>query len=196
MAPKPLLASGLMSEGADPIGRRVVVVDDERNIRRTLTMVLEGEGYEVETFESAEVFLPRLNQGPIDVILLDVRMPGIDGLTALEKIREEQSDIPVLMISGHATVEEAVRAMNIGASDFMEKPLSRERVLVTVKNAIERRALAARIRALEAAEGVDEEMLGHSPAIDKIKKQIAKVAGTGVRVLITGESGTGKELIA
>ena len=185
-----------MTEGADPIGRRVVVVDDERNIRRTLSMVLEGEGYEVETFESAEAFLPRLNQGLIDVILLDVRMPGIDGLSALEKIREEHGDIPVLMISGHATIEEAVRAMNIGASDFMEKPLSRERVLVTVKNAIERRALAARIRALEAAEGVDEEMLGSSPAIERIKRQIAKVAGTGVRVLITGESGTGKELIA
>lgn len=185
-----------MSETVDPVGRRVVVVDDERNIRRTLSMVLEGEGYQVEAFESAEAFLPRLGRGPIDVILLDVRLPGMDGISLLGRIREEQADIPVLMISGHASVEEAVRAMSLGASDFMEKPLSRERVLVTVQNAVERRALSAKIRALEAQEGGYEEMLGHSAAIKEVKAQIGKVASTGVRVLITGESGTGKELIA
>jgi len=181
---------------ADQIGQRVVVVDDERNIRRTLSMVLEGEGYSVETFESAEAFLPRLAAGPIDVILLDVRLPGMDGLSCLEKIREEHVSVPVLMISGHATIEEAVRAINIGANDFLEKPLSRERVLVSVKNAVERKALNAKVRALEAAESSDEEMLGNSEPMRKIREQIAKVAGTSVRVLITGESGTGKELIA
>ncbi|MBK6688010.1 MAG: sigma-54-dependent Fis family transcriptional regulator [Deltaproteobacteria bacterium] len=185
-----------MAEGADRIGQRVVVVDDERNIRRTLQMVLDGEGYLVETFESAEAFMPRLAAGPIDVVLLDVRLPGMDGLQTLEKIREEHGHLPVVMISGHATIEEAVRAMNAGATDFMEKPLSRERVLVTVKNAVEKKALSAKIRALEAAEGGDEEMLGDSEPIRRVKEQIAKVAGTGVRVLITGESGTGKELIA
>jgi DNA-binding NtrC family response regulator len=185
-----------MGEGTDQIGRRVLVVDDERNIRRTLTMVLEGEGYAVESLESAEELLSRLGAQPVDVIILDVRLPGMDGLAALEKIREEHAEIPVVMISGHATLEEAVRAMSIGASDFMEKPLSRERVLVTVKNAIERRALSARVRALEAAEGGDEPMLGESEPIKRVKEQIAKVAATGVRVLITGESGTGKELIA
>ncbi len=181
---------------ADQIGRRVVVVDDERNIRRTLSMVLEGEGYVVETFESAEEFIPRLSGGPIDVVMLDVQMPGMDGLQAVQKIREDHSDLPVLMISGHARPEEAVRAIQLGANDFLEKPLSRERVLVTVKNAIEKRALSAKVRALEAAEGGDEEMLGQSEAIEKVRKQIEKVAATGVRVLITGESGTGKELIA
>jgi two-component system, NtrC family, nitrogen regulation response regulator NtrX len=181
---------------ADQIGRRVLVVDDERNIRRTLQMVLEGEGYSVEALESAEELLPRLTTTPIDVIMLDVRLPNMDGLTALEKIREDHHEIPVIMISGHATLEEAVRAMTIGASDFLEKPLSRERVLVTVKNAIERRALSARVRALEAAEGGDEPMIGESDAIKRVREQIAKVAATGVRVLITGESGTGKELIA
>src|SRR5438094_7296856 len=130
-----------MGEGTDQIGRRVLVVDDERNIRRTLTMVLEGEGYSVDSLESAEELLPRLGAQPIDLIILDVRLPGMDGIAALERIREEHAEIPVVMISGHATLEEAVRAMAIGASDFMEKPLSRERVLVTVKNAIERRAL-------------------------------------------------------
>jgi two-component system nitrogen regulation response regulator NtrX len=185
-----------MGEGADRIGQRVVVVDDERNIRRTLSMVLEGEGYSVEDFESAEAFFPRLGAGPIDCLILDVRLPGVDGITALGRIREERPDVPVLMVSGHGTIEDAVRAMGAGATDFMEKPLSRERVLVSVRNAIERRALTAKVRALEAAEGADAEMLGRSDAIRKVKEQIAKVAGTGVRVLVTGESGTGKELIA
>ncbi len=185
-----------MTDSTDLIGRRVVVVDDEPNIRRTLSMVLEGEGYEVETFDSAESFWPRLDGGPIDVILLDVRMPGQDGLAALEKLRERRTDVPVIMISGHASVEEAVRAMSSGAVDFLEKPLGRERVLVTVSNAVERRALSARVRALEAEEGAKDEMLGESAPMRQVRSQIAKVAGTGVRVLITGESGTGKELIA
>ncbi|MCK6545912.1 sigma-54 dependent transcriptional regulator [Myxococcota bacterium] len=189
-----------MAEGTDQrpdqIGRRVVVCDDEKNIRRTLTMVLEGEGYAVESFESAEELLGRIGLAPIDLIILDVRLPKMDGLTALGKIREEHAEIPVVMISGHATLEEAVRAMAAGASDFLEKPLSRERVLVTVKNAIERRALSARVRALEAAEGGHEEMIGESDAIKRVKEQINKVASTSVRVLITGESGTGKELVA
>ena len=184
-----------MTDGADPIGQRVAVVDDERNIRRTLTMVLEGEGYSVETFESADAFFPRLDRGGIDVILLDVRMPGTDGITALSRIKVDRPDVPVVMISGNATIEEAFEARTKGASDFVEKPLGRERVLVCVENAIKERAREARLRALEAdAQG--DEMLGTSQAIERIRTQILKVAGTGVRVLITGESGTGKELIA
>src|SRR5260370_34149344 len=105
-----------MGEGTDQIGRRVVVADDERNIRRTLTMVLEGEGYSVEALESAEHLFPRLSTQPIDLVMLDVRLPGMDGLAALEKIREDHAEIPVVMISGHATLEEAVRAMATGAS--------------------------------------------------------------------------------
>jgi two-component system nitrogen regulation response regulator NtrX len=185
-----------MAENADRIGQRIAVVDDERNIRRTLSMVLEGEGYSVEEFDSAEAFFPRLAGGPLDCLMLDVRLPGMDGLSALTRIREERSEIPVVMISGHGSIEDAVRAISAGAFDFMEKPLSRERVLVTVKNAIERRALSARVRALEAAEEASEEMLGGSDVIRKVREQIARVAGTSVRVLITGESGTGKELIA
>ncbi|MEQ9496687.1 MAG: sigma-54 dependent transcriptional regulator [Deltaproteobacteria bacterium] len=185
-----------MSEGQDQYGQRIAVVDDERNIRRTLSMVLEGEGYTVETFESAEVFEPRLSQGRIDCILLDVRLPGIDGLTMLQKIKDDYAAIPVVMISGHASIEDAMSARDIGAANFLEKPLSRERVLVTVADAIEKRAQTATIQAFQALEGGDEEMLGESGAIDKVREQIAKVAGTGVRVLVTGESGTGKELIA
>ncbi|MCA9556668.1 MAG: response regulator, partial [Myxococcales bacterium] len=164
-----------MAEGPDRIGQRIVVVDDERNIRRTLSMVLEGEGYEVETFESAEEFIPRLPQGRIDVLLLDVRLPGIDGIELLQKVKDEQPNLPVLMISGHASIEDAVKAMAIGAVDFMEKPLSRETVLARVKKAVEDGARSARLRALEAEEGGEEEMLGRSEVIQKVRNQIAKV---------------------
>ncbi|MEO1231756.1 MAG: sigma-54 dependent transcriptional regulator [Myxococcota bacterium] len=181
--------------GADPIGRRVAVVDDERNIRRTLTMVLEGEGYSVETFESADAFLPRLNSAGLDVVLLDVRMPGTDGLTALGRIKQERPGLPVIMISGNATIEEAFDARAQGASDFVEKPLGRERVLVSVENAVKEGAREARLRALEADDDTYD-MLGRSEAMERVRQQIAKVAATHVRVLVTGESGTGKELVA
>ena len=185
-----------MTENPDLIGQRLAVVDDEPNIRRTLSMVLGGEGYAVETFESAEAFWPRLSRGPLDAVLLDVRLPGMDGLSALTQLRQRHPDLPVVMISGHASIEDAVTAINRGATDFLEKPLSRERVLVTVRNAVERRAMAAKVRALEAAEGGTDPMIGESEALQQVRDQIAKVAPTGVRVLITGESGTGKELIA
>jgi DNA-binding NtrC family response regulator len=185
-----------VTDHSDLIGRRIAVVDDEPNIRRTLGMVLEGEGFSVDTYDSVEAFWPRLDQGPLDALLLDVRLPGEDGLSAMTRIRERHAEIPILMISGHASIEDAVRAINNGATDFLEKPLSRERVLVTVRNAVERRALSARLRALEAAEGADDEMVGGSPAIQEVREKIAKVAGTSVRVLVTGESGTGKELVA
>jgi len=185
-----------MAEAADRLVRRVIVVDDEKNIRRTLEMVLEGEGYTVEVMGSAEELFPRLHESPVDAVILDVRLPGMDGLEALERIRQEAPETNVLMISGHATLNDAVRATRLGAYDFLEKPLNRERVLVAVRNCVERRSLSARVRALESAEGGDEEMLGSSPAIERIREQIAKVAATGVRVLVTGESGTGKELIA
>ncbi|MCC7380403.1 MAG: sigma-54-dependent Fis family transcriptional regulator [Deltaproteobacteria bacterium] len=185
-----------MAEATDRLIRRVIVVDDEKNIRRTLQMVLEGEGYTVETMETAEELFPRLGESPVDAVLMDVRLPGMDGLAALEKIRTEAPEASVIMISGHATLNDAVRATRLGAFDFLEKPLDRERVLVAVRNCVERRSLSARVRALEIAEGGDEEMLGTSFAMDRIREQIQKVAATGVRVLITGESGTGKELIA
>ena len=186
-----------MTEASDPIGQRVAIVDDERNIRRTLTMVLQGEGYEVESFESAEAFLPRVSKGVYDVILLDIRMPGTDGLTALLQIHEQRPDIPVIMISGNASIQDAFEARSRGATDFLEKPLGRERVLVTVEKAIRERAREARLQALEAERSEHPtDILGESDSIKIIRQQIAKVAPTSVRVLITGESGTGKELIA
>jgi two-component system, NtrC family, nitrogen regulation response regulator NtrX len=185
-----------MTESEDFAGRRIVLVDDERNIRRMLTMVLTGEGYSVESFDSAEAFLGERPKAPVDLVLLDVRLPGMDGIEALKKVRDQFPAVPVVMISGHASIEEAVRAVNLGASDFLEKPLNRERVLATVRASIERRRLEAKVRALESGgEGLSE-MLGDSEALNEVRKQIRKVAGTSARVLITGESGTGKELIA
>jgi two-component system nitrogen regulation response regulator NtrX len=185
-----------MTEETDKVVRRVVVVDDEKNIRRMLRMVLEGEGYTVETLETAESLLPRLERGRVDVVLLDVRLPGMDGIECLGKVRAEFPDVNVIMISGHASLHDAVRATKLGAFDFLEKPLDRERVLVSVRNSVERRDLHARIRAMEAADGTDEPMLGESAPMQRLKESIAKIAPSGVRVLITGESGTGKELIA
>lgn len=185
-----------MSQELDKPLRRILVVDDEKNIRRMLRMILEGEAYQVEDFESAELLMTRLDKGPVDAVLLDVRLPGMDGLTALEKIRVSHPEINIIMISGHANLADAVLATKLGAFDFLEKPLDRERILVSVRNSVERRSLTAKIRALELAEGGDEPMLGESPQMDKVRAQIMKIAPTGVRVLITGESGTGKELVA
>jgi len=172
---------------------RILLVDDEKNIRRTLAMVLEGEGYAVEDAQSAEEAIARVADGGIEAVILDVKLPGISGIDALEKLGGGR-DVPVIMISGHATIEDAVRATKLGAFDFLEKPLDRERVLVSVRNALERGSLQREVRTLRAEMGA--EMIGDSPAMRALRQQIAKVAPTKGRVLITGESGTGKELIA
>src|SRR5215470_16918875 len=166
----------------------VLVVDDERNIRRTLRMVLEGEGYAVEECETAEEALPRAAEA--DVILLDVKLPKMSGLEALPKLHPDET--PVIMISGHGTLEDAVAATKAGAYDFLQKPLERERVVVTVRNALERRALRREVGERRAK----HEMIGKSASMIALFAQIAKAAPTKGRVLITGESGTGKELIA
>ncbi|MCL2779093.1 MAG: sigma-54 dependent transcriptional regulator [Polyangiaceae bacterium] len=180
--------------------RTILVVDDEKNIRRTLTLVLEGEGYHVigaETAESALEILASPNT-PVDLAIFDVKLPQMSGLEALERIRKEEAtrDIPIIVISGHATVNDAVHATKLGASDFFEKPLARERVLVSVRNVLEatlaRRALAE----VSRVELAKYEMIGKSAPIQRIFHDLEKVAPTRASVLVTGESGTGKELIA
>ncbi|HEY7725541.1 MAG TPA: sigma-54 dependent transcriptional regulator [Anaeromyxobacteraceae bacterium] len=175
----------------------LLIVDDERNIRRTLRMVLEPEGYEVREAETAEEALALLEAEPLDLALVDVRLPGMDGLALLQKARELWRDLPVIVISGHAETPDVVEAMRRGAVDFFSKPVDRDRVVVSVRNALSRRTLAERVQALSARERrFDDEMLGDSPAMARLREEIAKVAPTNGRVLITGESGTGKELIA
>jgi DNA-binding NtrC family response regulator len=172
----------------------VLVVDDEKNIRLSLQMVLEGEGHEVVVAESAEQALAMLGELSPDVVLLDIQLPGLDGHAALARIRALDAGLPVIMVSGHATVTDAVSATRAGAFDFIEKPLSRERVLVSVANALRERRRDAEVKALRADSA--SAMLGRSAVMERLRAQIAKVGPTRARVLVTGESGTGKELVA
>jgi len=178
----------------------VLVVDDEKNIRRTLEMVLTGEGYRVLEAESAEKALEVLGnpQQPVDIAIFDLKLPGLSGLEALEKLRADEGtrDMPVIVISGHATVHDAVLAIKLGASDFFEKPLNRERVLVSVRNSIRTARLSRTVEQMRAELEARYEMIGTSPPIKKLFSDIDKVAPTKASVLITGESGTGKELVS
>ncbi|MBI3072816.1 MAG: sigma-54-dependent Fis family transcriptional regulator [Deltaproteobacteria bacterium] len=176
--------------------RTVFIVDDEVNIRRTLRMVLEGEGYRVNDAGAAEALLDAMKTEIPDLVILDVALPGMRGTDALEKIRALDGEIPVIMISGHASLSDAVAATRLGAFDFFEKPLDRERVLVSVRNALEKRVLKAEVKVLHEKIDARFEMIGESDEIRRVFGEIEKVAPTKGRVLITGESGTGKELIA
>jgi DNA-binding NtrC family response regulator len=175
----------------------LLIVDDEPNIRRALRLVLEPEGYEVMEAESAEKALDVLGVEPVDLGIFDIRLPGMDGLTLLSKARELWRDLPVLMVSGHADAADIVDAMRRGAADFIPKPIDRERVLVSVRNALSRRTLEEKVQALSSRERrFSDEMLGESPAMKRLEEDIAKVAPTTGRVLVVGESGSGKELVA
>jgi len=177
----------------------VFIVDDEKNIRRTVRMVLEGEGYSVEEASSGEEALARVAEIGADVILLDVQLPGMSGLETIEriaKLKNLESAPTIIMISGHATLSDAVRATKAGAYDLIEKPLDRERLMVALRNALERRAMEREVQGLRAMTDERFEMVGKSAPMGALFAQIAKVAPTRTRVLITGESGTGKELIA
>ncbi len=174
----------------------LLICDDEKNIRRTLRMVLEGEGHEVLEASSAEESFSLLDSEAADLVLLDVRLPGMDGLTALEHMRERWPSLAVIMISGHASISDAVEATRRGAYDFLEKPLDRERVLLSVKNALEKIRLERTVADLSASADSEEALLGESAPMKELRAVIAKVAPTMGRVMIFGESGTGKELMA
>jgi DNA-binding NtrC family response regulator len=176
----------------------ILVVDDEKNIRRTLRMVLDGAGFSTLEAGSAEEGLEQLAANEIDLVILDVRLPKMSGIEALAKIRAEPEtrNLPVLMVSGHASVAEAVQAVQLGATDFFEKPLDRDRVLVTVRNALQTWQLQRELEQLRANVEHRYEMIGESPVMSALFAQLEKVAPTNGRVLISGESGTGKELIA
>jgi DNA-binding NtrC family response regulator len=181
----------------DPTRPTILVVDDEKNIRRTLRMVLEPEGYAVSEAESAEQALELLQAEPVDLAVFDIRLPGMDGLALLTRARELWRDLPVIVISGHADTSDVVDAVKRGAADFFSKPVDRDRVLVSVKNALSRRTLEEKVQVLQSRERrFDDEMLGESAALRRLREEIAKVAPSNARVLVLGESGSGKELVA
>ena len=174
----------------------VLVVDDEPNIRKTLRMVLESEGWGVLDAGTAEEAEALLKAEPVGVAIFDIKLPGTDGLALLSRARQLWRDLPVIVISGHADAPEIGDAMKRGAYGFLQKPLERERVIVTVRSALEWRHLKEGERTQAAREPRFDDMVGESPAMLRLREEIAKVAPTRAPVLILGESGTGKELIA
>src|SRR3954464_5666174 len=174
----------------------ILIVDDEAAIRQSLRGVLEDEGYKVATAESGEACLEALAHRPYDVVLLDIWLPGIDGLEALEKIREMEDAPEVIMISGHGTIETAVRATKLGAYDFLEKPLQLEKTLILVKHAAEAKRLRSENRELKKQVHAKSVIVGDSIPMKALRQQIGLMGPTNGRVLIYGESGVGKELAA
>jgi two-component system nitrogen regulation response regulator NtrX len=174
----------------------ILIVDDERGIRQSLQGVLEDEGYRVHAAESGEAALESLKKHPPEVVLLDIWLPGMDGLEALEKIRAGDDPPEVIMISGHGTIETAVKATKLGAFDFLEKPLSIEKTLILVKNAVDARRLRNENRELKKQLTARNVIVGDSIPMKALRQQIGLMAPSNGRVLIYGESGTGKELVA
>jgi two-component system, NtrC family, nitrogen regulation response regulator NtrX len=174
----------------------ILIVDDEPGIRQSLKGVLEDEGYKASVAESGEACIDSLRKRPFDVVLLDVWLPGMDGLETLEKVREIENAPEVIMISGHGTIETAVRATKLGAYDFLEKPLSVDKTLILVKNAIDSKRLRQENRDLKKQLTPKSLIVGESIPVKALRQQIQLMAPTNGRVLIYGESGTGKELVA
>ena len=174
----------------------ILIVDDEPGVPQALTGVLSDEGYAVECVSTGEACLDRVTRGPVDLIVLDVWLPGMDGLATLARLRERQVDAQIVLISGHGNIESAVRAIKMGAFDFVEKPLSLDKTVLVVNNALRQRRLEAENRALRARVDRTQTMVGESYAMRQLREQVAMAAPTNGRVLIYGENGTGKELVA
>ncbi len=175
---------------------RILVIDDEAAIRDSLKMILEYEGYEVLTAATGEEGIAQAEREAPDLVFLDVKMPGMDGLEVLQRLRHLVEVTPIVVVSGHGTVSTAVEATKLGAFDFIEKPLERERVLVTVRNAVDSRRLRTENRSFRRDAEKRYQIVGDSPLLARVRESIAKAAPTNATVLIWGESGVGKELVA
>ncbi len=174
----------------------ILIIDDEKAIRKTLGEILSYEGYQIDDAENGEEGLKRIKEKNYDVVLCDIKMPKVDGLEFLEKARESNPDLPIIMISGHGTIETAVEAVKKGAFDYVAKPPDLNRLLITIRNAMDKQSLVTETKVLKRKVSKVQEMIGDSIALKKIKDTIDKVAPTDARVLITGENGSGKELVA
>lgn len=174
---------------------KILIIDDQAPIRRVLRDILENEDYQVEDVSSGMEALQVIKEQDFDAVFCDIKMDGMDGIEVLEVIRQE-SDTPVIMISGHGTIDTAVEAIKKGAFDFIQKPPDLNRLLITLRNALDKKNLSAENKILKKAVRLQSRMIGESAPILEMKDMISKVAQTNARVLITGENGTGKELVA
>lgn len=174
----------------------ILIIDDEKAIRKTLTEILSYEGYKIEEAGDGEEGLKKFREKTYDVVLCDIKMPKLDGIEFLDKVREINPDVPVIMISGHGTIETAVEAVKKGAYDYIAKPPDLNRLLITIRNAKDKTNLVAETKVLKRKVSKVEEMIGESDPIEKIRETIEKVAPTEARILVTGENGVGKELVA
>lgn len=174
----------------------ILIIDDEKSIRKTLLEILSFEGYKLDEAADGEEGLRKFQSTTYDLVLCDIKMPKIDGLEFLTKANASNPDVPIIMISGHGTIETAVEAVKNGAYDFISKPPDLNRLLITIRNALDRTKLVKETKVLKRKISKVQEMIGESEAIKKIKATIEKVAPTDARVMITGENGSGKELVA
>ncbi len=174
----------------------VLIIDDEKAIRKSLREILEYESYKVEEADSGQAGLKLIKENAFDIVLLDIKMPHMDGMEVLEKLREMEEDLPVIMISGHGNEETAVEAVKKGAFDFISKPPDLNRLLITIRNAQDKTHLITETKVLKRKISKTREIIGESPAIQKVIETIDRVAPTDARVLVTGENGSGKELVA
>ncbi len=175
---------------------KILIVDDERSIRNTLKDILEIESYQVDVIESGIEALALIKDCTYDIIFSDIKMPQMDGIELLQKIKENNVESPIIMISGHGNIETAVDCIKKGAYDFIEKPIDLNRLLVVVRNALNQKNQTSEIKHLKKKIDKKYEMIGCSPSVERLRKMIATVALTDARVLITGENGTGKEVVA
>ncbi|MGM0506266.1 MAG: sigma-54-dependent transcriptional regulator, partial [Bacteroidota bacterium] len=175
---------------------RLLITDDEASIRNTLREILEFEGYQIEEASGGEEALERLEKGGIDLMLLDVKMQGMDGLDVLQALQDREQELPVIVISGHGSIELAVEATRKGAIDFLEKPPDLNRLLLSVRNAVRSGRLLQENRQMRSQLHGEATLLGKSPAMERIRETVRKVAPSPSRVMITGENGTGKEMVA
>lgn len=175
---------------------RILVIDDQKSIRNTLKDILEYEKHEVVLAENGPEGLEKFKAEKYDVVLLDIKMPEMDGMEVLDKIMQAATDIPIIMISGHGNIDTAVEAIKKGAYDFIEKPLDLNRLLVTIRNGLDKKDLVNETRVLRRKVSKTYDMVGESAPMQQVKEMIEKVAPTDARVLITGQNGTGKELVA
>lgn len=174
----------------------ILIIDDEKAIRKTLSEILSYEGYKIDEAGDGEEGFRKFREKEYDVILCDIKMPKMDGIEFLEKAKEANPDLPIIMISGHGTIETAVEAVKKGAYDYISKPPDLNRLLITIRNAMDKTSLVAETKVLKRRVSKVQDMIGESRPIHKIRETIDKVAPTDARILITGENGVGKELVA